>query len=169
MNDIYNDIESIFFLVTNYAVLLIEIIGVAVVLCSVIRAVYGLLKRDKLTRLKLAQGIALALEFKMGGELLRTVVVREWKELLILGVVILLRAAMAVLIHWEIKGHKRDVEEEKRIIASGISMFPLKTAQSKTASESSPSDTVTTDHGENGGTAGVAEKEKPDPGTTVKT
>ena len=37
-----------------------------------------------------------------GGELLRTVSVREWNELLILGAVILLRAALTFLIHWEI-------------------------------------------------------------------
>ena len=38
----------------------------------------------------------------MGGELLRTVIVREWNELLILGAIILLRAALTFLTHWEI-------------------------------------------------------------------
>ena len=37
-------------------------------------------------------------------------------ELLVLGAVILLRGAMAVLIHWEIKGHKRDVNEENEAL-----------------------------------------------------
>ena len=63
----------------------------------------GLIKRQPHTRLKLAEGIALSLEFKMGGELLRTVIVREWNELLILGAIILLRAALTFLIQWEIK------------------------------------------------------------------
>ena len=44
--------------------------------------------KRQLIRLNLAQGIALALEFKMGGEVLRTVVVREWSELGILGAII---------------------------------------------------------------------------------
>ena len=62
-------------------------------------------------RLDLAQGIALALEFKMGGEVLRTVVVREWSELGILGAIIVLRAMLTFLIHWEIKNEKKDMSE----------------------------------------------------------
>ena len=58
-----------------------------------------------------AQGIALALCFKLGGEVLRTVIVREWSELLVLGAIIFLHAAMSILIHWEIK------MEEKRLSA----------------------------------------------------
>ena len=61
----------------------------------------------------LAQGIALALEFKMGGEVLRTVVVREWSELGILGAIIVLRAMLTFLIHWEIKNEKRETQEEQ--------------------------------------------------------
>ena len=53
--------------------------------------------------LNLAKGIALALEFKLGGEVLRTVIVREQAELIILGAIILLRGALTFLIHWEIK------------------------------------------------------------------
>ena len=59
----------------------------------------------------MAQGIALALCFKLGGEVLRTVIVREWSELLVHGAIIFLNAAMSILIHWEIK------MEEKRLSA----------------------------------------------------
>lgn len=48
-------------------------------------------------RLTLAEGIALALEFKLGGEVLRTVVVREWSELVILGAIIFLRGALTLI------------------------------------------------------------------------
>ena len=60
-----------------------------------------LLKKEHV-RLEPAEGIALSPEFKMGGELLRTVRVRERNELLILGAVIPLWAALTFLIHWEI-------------------------------------------------------------------
>ena len=60
----------------------------------------------------LAEGSALALEFKMGGEVLRTVVVREWSELGILGAIIVLRAALTFLIHWEIKEEKKEMERK---------------------------------------------------------
>jgi uncharacterized membrane protein len=60
----------------------------------------------------LAKGIALALEFKLAAEVLRTVTVRELNELIILGTIILLRGAITLLIHWEIKMEKSEEEEE---------------------------------------------------------
>ena len=106
--EIFATIENIFFIVVNYCVLLIELVGVAVLVFTVVKAVIAMFKKQPGLRLDLAQGIALSLEFKMGGELLRTVVVREWNELLILGAVILLRAAMTFLIQWEIKNEKKE-------------------------------------------------------------
>ena len=99
---LYERIEPVFEGIIQYAILLIECIGVAVLLYTIFRAVVDLFQRDPTVKLSLAEGFALSLEFKMGGELLRTVIVREWKELLILGAVILLRAALTFLIHWEI-------------------------------------------------------------------
>ena len=40
-------------------------------------------------------------------EILRTVVVREWKEIGIVAGIIVLRAALTFLIHWEIKEEER--------------------------------------------------------------
>lgn len=102
MMQLYERIEPVFEGIIQYAILLIECIGVAVLLYTIFRAVVDLFQRDPNVKLSLAEGFALSLEFKMGGELLRTVIVREWKELLILGAVILLRAALTFLIHWEI-------------------------------------------------------------------
>ena len=62
-------------------------------------------------RLSLAQGISLALEFKLGGEVLRTVLVRELSELMVLGLVILLRGALTFIIHWEIKNEEARLDE----------------------------------------------------------
>ena len=61
---------------------------------------------------ELAEGIALALEFKMGGEVLRTVAVREWSELGILGAIITLRGLLTFLIHWEIKNEQKALEKQ---------------------------------------------------------
>ena len=102
MSALYAFLENGFEWLISYAILLIEFIGVAVLLVSVARGVIGLILKKEHVRLELAEGIALSLEFKVGGELLRTVSVREWSELLILGAVILLRAALTFLIHWEI-------------------------------------------------------------------
>ena len=111
MKEIYEAIEGGFNWIIEYAILLIEFIGVAILVWAVIRSVAGVLKKKDNVRLTLAEGIALSLEFKMGGELLRTVIVREWQELLILGAVILLRAALTFLIHWEISNETKREKE----------------------------------------------------------
>ncbi len=96
-------IEEIFEIVVQCGVLLMECVGVTVLLVTTVKSIWGCLKRDPHVRLTLAKGIALALEFKLGGEVLRTVIVREWSELAILGAIIVLRGALTFLIHWEIK------------------------------------------------------------------
>ena len=105
---IFKQIEGYFDLIVNYLILLVELVGIVILVYAIVGAVIGLFKRQKHVRLKLAEGIALALEFKMGGELLRTVIVREWNELLILGAIILLRAALTFLIQWEIKIERKN-------------------------------------------------------------
>ena len=49
----------------------------------------------------------MGLEFKLGSEILRTVVVRELREIVLVGAIILLRAALTFLIHWEITNEER--------------------------------------------------------------
>ena len=101
--ELLESIEAIFQLVVQYGILLLECVGVTILLTTAIKSIWGILRRDISVRLTLAKGIALALEFKLGGEVLRTVIVREWSELAILGAVIVLRGALTFLIHWEIK------------------------------------------------------------------
>jgi uncharacterized membrane protein len=102
----------------EFSTLLLEMFGIGILVFTAIKSFIFWLKKDDSIRLQLAQGIALALEFKLGGEVLRTVVVREWAELGILGAIIALRAALTFLIHWEIKNEKEALEpknqEEKK-------------------------------------------------------
>ncbi len=108
---IYEIIRDYFDICVEYLVLLIEIIGTVVLMYAIITAVVEIFKKKKHIRLRLAEGIAFALELKMGGELLRTVIVRDFEELLILGSIILLRAALTFLIQWEIKIEKKNDAE----------------------------------------------------------
>ncbi|MBQ2615332.1 MAG: DUF1622 domain-containing protein [Synergistaceae bacterium] len=101
--EVLESIESVFQLVVQYGILMMECVGVIILLTTAVKSIWGILAHDKSVRLTLAKGIALALEFKLGGEVLRTVIVREWSELAILGAIIVLRGALTFLIHWEIK------------------------------------------------------------------
>ena len=94
--------------------MLMEIIGVCVLVQTAVKCFIRWLKKDGNCRLELAEGIALALEFKMGGEVLRTVAVREWSELGILGAIIALRGLLTFLIHWEIKNEQKALERKQQ-------------------------------------------------------
>jgi len=107
-----NDIEII---IIRISIILCDMLGVLVLITTVAKSIYCYFHRDHHIKLTLAQGIALALEFKLAGEVLRTVTVRELNELFILGVIIILRTAITILIHWEIKTEKAEQEHEIEI------------------------------------------------------
>lgn len=111
MDAILENINVIFEYVVKLAILLMEIAGVAVLIATGIKGFIGWIRKRSDTRLKLAEGIALALTFKMGGELLRSVIIRDWNELLILGAIVVLRGLLTFLIQWEIKNEKRQMKE----------------------------------------------------------
>ncbi|MDD4843859.1 MAG: DUF1622 domain-containing protein [Anaerotignum sp.] len=102
MDFLYNLMTTI----TEAAILLFEFIGVAVLIVAGIIGIYSYIRRDPHARLNLAKGMAMALEFKIGGEILRTVIVHDFSELLVVGGTILLRAALTFLIHWGIKNEE---------------------------------------------------------------
>ena len=80
-----------------------ELVGVFIIIAAGVKGVVNFIRRDPTVRLQLAQGMALGLEFKLGSEILRTVIVRELSELARVAAIIAVRAALTFLIHWEIK------------------------------------------------------------------
>ena len=119
MAQIIEGMESILTYIVEIGIVLLELFGVCVLLFTAVKSFLLWLKKEESVRLDLAQGIALALEFKMGGEVLRTVLARERSELVILGAIILLRGVLTFLIHWEIKNEKKE-QMEKAARQKGI-------------------------------------------------
>ena len=114
MEDILQLVQKYFELVIEWAVMLCEVIGVIMIVLTAIRGVIAWLRKDPHARLIAAEGIAIALTFKMGGEVLRTVIVREWQELLVLGAIVLLRTIMSFIIHFEIRSERQTLEGSLR-------------------------------------------------------
>ena len=109
MTQFLSNLSGGLYYIVEICTITLELFGIIVLITRAVKAFIGwITKSDMNIRLALGQGIALALEFKMGGEVLRTVVVRDWQELGILGAIILLRAALTFLIHWEIKNEKQE-------------------------------------------------------------
>ena len=119
MAEILEVVKDIMFYVIEICMAGLEFAGIIVLVSTAFICFVKWVRRDRENiRLDLAQGIALALEFKMGGEVLRTVIVREMGELVVLGAIIILRAAMTFLIHWEIVNEKKEMKEAAKARAA---------------------------------------------------
>lgn len=104
----YETLEAIFKTVMQYGVMAMEFVGLIVIIQTGVICFIGYLRGNDQIRIRLAEGISTALLFKMGGEVLRTVIVRTWDELAILGAIIVLRGMLTFLLHWEIRSEKRE-------------------------------------------------------------
>ncbi len=107
-------LHSLLTVVVDYAIIFFEFMGVLVLIIAGIKGVVNYFSKNPLTRLNLAKGMAMGLEFKLGSEILRTVVVRELKEILTVAGIIGLRAALTFLIHWEIKTEEANHDFEEK-------------------------------------------------------
>ena len=102
----------------------LELIGIIIIIIGSVRALIRLVqslfnKHPFHVVVDLGKALSLALEFKMGAEIIKTVIIHNLEELAILGVVIIIRALLAVIIHWEIhteeKHHpKKENKEDKK-------------------------------------------------------
>ena len=110
-------IESYFEIFVRACILLIELAGIIVIVTSMIRGLRGYVHHTKGTRIHLAKGIMLGLEFKIGSEVLRSVIVSGWNELGTLAAIILLRSVLTLLLHWEIDVEEKRVREQEKFIA----------------------------------------------------
>ena len=98
-------------------VFILEIMGVLIVFWTCIKSFWeyiqnSFMKRHNAIQTHLAKGLATGLEFKLGAEILKTLIVHDLDELLVLGAVFALRAFMSILIHFELK-HTHDNDNDK--------------------------------------------------------
>lgn len=117
MLDLLISLEYILEIVVNYTIFMFTWIGVLIMIWTGVRGIWNFLRKDSNMGLKLAEGMAMALQFKLGAEILRTVIIREPKDLILVGGIIIMRMALTLLIHWEIQKNKEEysfeIEEAK--------------------------------------------------------
>lgn len=104
-------LEQLLSEVAGFAIVILELMGVFIIVESGIKGFYNYIKHSPETKRTLGKGLAMGLEFKMGSEILRTVVVREWEEIVTVAGIIALRALLAFLIHWEMKEEDKAQKE----------------------------------------------------------
>ena len=112
--------QNILFTLAELSAGVLEFIGIVIIIVGAFRALIKIIKnflkkKPFVNDVDLEKALSLSLEFKMGAEIIKTVIIHNLEELAILGVVIIIRALIALLIHWEI--HIK--EKEKRIKEAG--------------------------------------------------
>ena len=101
------NLEHILLQIVPVIVYTMEAMGVFVITLGAIKAFgkYTLTLFDfsnTYIKLEFAKALALGLEFKMGAEILKTLLVRDLDELIILASIVILRFILTFVIHWEI-------------------------------------------------------------------
>lgn len=93
--------------ITHALIFLMEAMGVFIIAFGAVKAFGKYAIRlfdfsDDSIKLEFAKALALGLEFKLGAEILKTLMIRTLDELVILGSIVILRIALTFVIHWEI-------------------------------------------------------------------
>jgi uncharacterized membrane protein len=86
----------------------LELVGIIIIIVGSFRALVRLFKSMISKKgfhivIDLGRALSLALEFKMGAEIIKTVIIHDLEELAILGIVVVIRALLTFIIHWEIQ------------------------------------------------------------------
>jgi len=105
--------KDILYILAEFAACTLELIGIIIIVIgsgrALVRLIQCLVKKYPFhVVVDLGKALSLALEFKMGAEIIKTVVIHNLEELAILGVVILIRALLAFIIHWEMRIEERE-------------------------------------------------------------
>ena len=96
-------------LVRNLAELcipLVQLVGIVILMVSAVRATLAVLQKKEHVGVQLAHGLALALEFLLGGEVLHIVLAHDWKELGVLGMGVVIHILLTLLLLQEVKEGK---------------------------------------------------------------
>ena len=121
MENIIAQYKEGLYILAEFAASSLELVGILIIVIGSFRALVRLAqcmirKHPFHVVVDLGKALSLALEFKMGAEIIKTVIIHNLEELAILGVVIVIRALLAFIIHWEIR-----TEEKEKLMNDGNS------------------------------------------------
>ena len=111
----YETIHGFIGNILDYGIVAIEVIGAFIILFYTGRALISLLrKQHEECRSFLTTGITTGLNFLLASEVLKTIVDRDWTSIGMTCAILLMRAAISILVHWESKAEAAAEECEKQ-------------------------------------------------------
>ena len=107
-------LKEALFVVVEYASMALEACGIVILVYTGFKSfIAWLTKSHEECSMSLAEGIALTLEFLLAAEVLHTILAEQVSDLVILGALVVLRAAMTLEIHLEMKSEKEAMKQKK--------------------------------------------------------
>lgn len=111
--ELLEHLHELLHICVGYTVFAFEVIGIIMLIVVGIKGLMNVFKKDPEAGLKLSEGMGLALQFLMFGEILNTVTAGTLADILHVGGIVVLRVALTVVTHWELKNHKEELENEQ--------------------------------------------------------
>ena len=110
----YEQIQDRFERVLTYGITLVEIIGAIIVFFYTFKALFFLLRHKHYRcHTLLTEGISTGLSFLLGSEVLKTIIAPDWSAIGMTCAILLMRAGMTLLVHWENKMGKQTHPEDE--------------------------------------------------------
>lgn len=100
-------LEHYLFDLVNLSVMLVEFIGLAIIVYGIMKEAYNIIVKYRLNFFRINEDnhlnstLSSALEVLLAAEILKTITIRDYRNLIIIGVLVILRIAMTLLLVWE--------------------------------------------------------------------
>ena len=110
-------LENALYYIASLVSILIEIVGLAMIVYTLVRAIIKYIKVDNFCIKKMFgdsvinKGLSIALEILLASEIVKTITIASLTNLIVVVVLVLIRLFMAFMLHWE--GKHKPCEEEK--------------------------------------------------------
>jgi len=108
-----HNLHDLLFLIATISITIIEFVGLFIIIYGIINELYNIVFKFKFNFLKahddtkLNSTLSTALEVLLAAEILKTITVTDYRNLVIIAVLIVLRIAMTLLLVWE-TDHKEE-------------------------------------------------------------
>lgn len=108
--------EHIFETYLPFLIHIFELMGIIILSIGGFKAFWSYIKalhtkEPYKIKYQFAASLATALEFKLAAEILKTVLIKSFDELIILASIFILRVLMTFVLEWEIKQEKQHVDK----------------------------------------------------------
>ncbi|SHJ69947.1 Uncharacterized membrane protein [Anaerobranca californiensis DSM 14826] len=120
MHALYEVLHHLALDLTMLLILLLEILGAGVIIYVGIVSLFKFLslkfcQTSTEIRIRFGRGIAMGLQFYLAAEILRLITIREYKDLAIVGAIIILHVIVSVLVSWEVHHSIKMIKEEEEL------------------------------------------------------